>query len=82
MNSSSGMSGEHKFECHNPKYQVNFPSLFHIEDMKINVSITDSKAFGLGEINGDKWKCEGTGAEYPSKICKWDGVYELPVTLA
>lgn len=50
--------------------------------MKLNVSIANSMAFAPGEVNGDQWKCEDTGAEYPSKICKWDGVYELPIVLA
>ena len=76
------MSGAYKFNCSNTDYQVNYPSLTNIEDMKLNVSISNSKAFGLGEVNGDKWKCEDTGAEYPSKICKWDGVYALPLVLA
>jgi len=82
LNRSSDMSGAHKFDCYSPKYQVNFPSLFNIENMKVNISISNSKAFGLGEVNGEKWKCEDTGAEYPSKICKSDGAYELPITLA
>ncbi|KAJ5098772.1 hypothetical protein N7532_005773, partial [Penicillium argentinense] len=76
---STGMAASYKFNCTNPKYQVNFPSLYDIKDMKLNVSITGSKAFGLGEVNGDKWNCEKTGAEYPSETCEWDGVYEIPL---
>ncbi|KAJ5984569.1 hypothetical protein N7481_006668 [Penicillium waksmanii] len=79
---SGGMSGAYKFNCSNPNYQVNFPSLYDIEDIKLNVSVVNSKAFAPGEINGDKWKCENTGAEYPSKVCNWDGVYDLPIVLA
>ncbi|KAJ5743634.1 hypothetical protein N7533_008504 [Penicillium manginii] len=79
---SGGMSGAYKFNCSNTDYQVNFPSLTDIEDIKLNVSIVNSKAFALGEINGDKWKCHNTGAEYPSKLCKYDGTYELPIVLA
>lgn len=76
------MSGAYKFNCSNSNYQVNFPSLYDIEDIKLNVSVVNSKEFAPGEINGDKWKCEDTGAEYPSKVCKWTGVYDLPIVLA